>query len=222
MTEPKPRRPMFGKWKRDFLAVRDDEESARFWEYIHSNQPSFKTAIAADVRVTAARRGERHSYQSTVDLVLQAIRLMFVTEAFFAQVCYRAKVECRRRGIPIAPVLLDRMSILWASVSICDSAIIGPGLYIPHGQIVVSGVTRIGRGAYLSPWSGIALVSGNVLGATIGDHFMLGIGATALGPVNIGDHVTVGAHALVLHDLPDGATAIGVPARQVGPEISTG
>lgn len=49
----------------------------------------------------------------------------------------------------------------------------------------------------------------------IGGHVDIGAGAKILGGVSIGDHVKVGANAVVLCDVPDYATAVGVPARLI-------
>lgn len=51
----------------------------------------------------------------------------------------------------------------------------------------------------------------------IGSHVYVGCGAKVLGPVKIGDGARVGANAVVLHDVPAGATAVGVPAKIVWP-----
>lgn len=48
---------------------------------------------------------------------------------------------------------------------------------------------------------------------TIGKNVFIGAKATILGDVNIGDNAKIGAHALVLTDVPEGATAVGVPAK---------
>ena len=50
---------------------------------------------------------------------------------------------------------------------------------------------------------------------TIGGHVDIGAGAKILGPVTIGRHARIGANAVVLNDVPDGATAVGVPARVI-------
>ena len=42
---------------------------------------------------------------------------------------------------------------------------------------------------------------------------MVGVGATLLGPVNIGNNVSIAAHAVVLHDVPDNAVVTGIPAE---------
>jgi acetyltransferase-like isoleucine patch superfamily enzyme len=44
-------------------------------------------------------------------------------------------------------------------------------------------------------------------------HVDIGAGAKILGRVRIGNHARIGANAVVLHDVPDGKTAVGIPAR---------
>jgi serine O-acetyltransferase len=56
----------------------------------------------------------------------------------------------------------------------------------------------------------------------IGNHVRIGAGAKVLGSIRIGDHVRIGANAVVLTDVPDGATAVGVPARILLPKRSPG
>ena len=52
-------------------------------------------------------------------------------------------------------------------------------------------------------------------GISIGAGAWIGAGATVLDGVSIGQRAVVGAHAVVRHDVPDGATAVGVPARVI-------
>ena len=48
---------------------------------------------------------------------------------------------------------------------------------------------------------------------TLGNNVMVGVGATLLGPVNIGNNVTIAALAVVLHDVSDNAVVAGIPAE---------
>ena len=50
-------------------------------------------------------------------------------------------------------------------------------------------------------------------GFWIGDNCYIGTGATILGPIHIGDNVTIAAGAVVTHDVPDNCTVAGVPAK---------
>jgi serine O-acetyltransferase len=47
----------------------------------------------------------------------------------------------------------------------------------------------------------------------IGNNVRIGAGAKVLGSIRIGDNARIGANAVVLTDVPDGATAVGVPAK---------
>ena len=58
---------------------------------------------------------------------------------------------------------------------------------------------------------------------TIGDRVNIGAGAKLLGPIRVGNDASIGANAVVLCDVPDGALAVGVPAvikRRAGSAIS--
>ena len=50
---------------------------------------------------------------------------------------------------------------------------------------------------------------------TVGNKVVIGAGAKVLGPINIGDNSKVGSNSVVLKDVPAGATAVGVPARNI-------
>ena len=52
-------------------------------------------------------------------------------------------------------------------------------------------------------------------GPTIGRNCVIGSGAVILGEVKIGDNVKIGANAVVLKDVPDNCTVVGVPAKIV-------
>ena len=71
----------------------------------------------------------------------------------------------------------------------------------------------IGRSMTGGPHSeGVARLSDAIQRA---DAVMIGAGAKVLGPVNVGDNVKVAAGAVVLKDIPENATAVGIPARVI-------
>jgi len=47
----------------------------------------------------------------------------------------------------------------------------------------------------------------------LGNHVLVGAGAKILGPIRMGDGAKIGANSVVLKDVPEGATAVGIPAR---------
>ena len=177
--------------------------------------PTFLRAVLADAEVAMAYRSEGREIRSHVDAAAQIIRLAWVSDAFFAQICYRAKARLQALRVPLLPRLFHRLAMVTAQVCIGDPVVIEPGLYLPHGQVVVDGFVRIGSGAVLFPWVTIGLVAGEFRGPTLGDDVHVGTGAKVIGPITIGGGARIGANATVINDVPPGATAVGVPARLV-------
>jgi serine O-acetyltransferase len=195
----------------------DDAVDARaMWQAIHARHPRLREAIMADARVTAAFRGERAEFRSPLDALAQVVRLAWTSDAFLAQVLYRVKTRLQVRGVPLLPRLAHRLAMMVAQVSIGDPVIVGPGVYIIHGQVVADGLVEIHSGVVLAPWITIGLRSGNVRGAIIERDVSIGTGAKIIGPVRIGAGASIGANAVVVDDVPAGATVVGAPARPVG------
>jgi serine O-acetyltransferase len=179
---------------------------------IRDRHPRFTTAVAADVAVTLRCRGEEPGTGRPLDTTLHAVRLIWSSDAFAAMVLYRAKAAMQRRGIPVLPRLCHHLAMATAQVCIGDPVLVHPGVYVPHGQVVIDGFTEVGRGVRLLPWTTLGLKEGGVIGPTIGSNSEIGTGARVLGPVTIGSGVRIGAGAVVVRDVPDGHVAVGVPA----------
>ncbi|MBX3287287.1 MAG: hypothetical protein R2746_08350 [Acidimicrobiales bacterium] len=190
-----------------------DEERLR--SAIEASQPRFGAAVVADAEITARYRGEHHEFRSRLDAAVQVVRLAWVTEAFFAQVCYRAKVACRARRIPVLPALLHHLSVVTGQVAIGDRAVLDAGIYLPHGQVVIDGLTHLESGVVVRPFVTIGLVDGQPIGPHLGARTKVGTGAKVFGPVVVGADVQIGANAVVNADVAEGATVVGAPARPV-------
>jgi len=98
------------------------------------------------------------------------------------------------------------------------SAQIGRRVVIEHqGAIVIHGNSVIGDGCILR--QGVTLGNRHLeapFEAPILEHGVnVGAGAKILGRVRIGENACIGANAVVLHDVPAGATAVGIPAKLV-------
>jgi serine O-acetyltransferase len=184
-----------------------------FRELIRSRHPGLLEALAADARVTAAHRGERAEFRSRSDAALQALRLAWVTDAFFAQSLYRLKARLQALGVPILPRLAHRLAMAIAQISIGDSVVVAPGVYIVHGQVVIDGITEIESGAVIAPFVTVGLRAGNLKGPVIESHVNIGTGAKVIGPIRVGAGATIGANAVVVDDVVSRSTVVGAPAR---------
>ena len=175
--------------------------------------PKFFQAVVADARTTLAYRAEPHEIQSKLRLVIHIFRLIWVSDAFLAQILYRAKARLQRFHVPVVPTVLHRLAMMHSQICIGNPVVIEPGIYIPHGQVVIDGFTRIGSGVVLSPWVTVGLKAGNFQGPTIGNRVHVGTGAKIIGPITIGEAAVIGANAVVVKNVPSHRTVIGIPAE---------
>jgi serine O-acetyltransferase len=103
-------------------------------------------------------------------------------------------------------------------IEIHPGATIGKGLFIDHGMGVVIGeTTEIGDNCTL--YQGVTLGgTGKDVGKrhpTLGNNVLVGAGAKVLGPFTIADNSKIAANAVVLEEVPENSTAVGIPARVV-------
>lgn len=113
---------------------------------------------------------------------------------------------------------LSHISRWLTGIEIHPGASIGRRFFIDHGMGVVIGETaQIGDDCTL--YHGVTLggTSWNKgkRHPTLGNGVVVGAGAKILGPVNVGEGAKIGSNAVVVKDVPAGATAIGIPARIV-------
>lgn len=105
-------------------------------------------------------------------------------------------------------------------IEIHPGATVGRRVFIDHGMGVVIGETaEIGDGCTL--YHGVTLggTSWNKgkRHPTLMPGVVIGAGAKVLGPITIGERAKIGSNAVVVRDVPAGATAVGIPARIIEP-----
>ncbi|AEE45553.1 serine O-acetyltransferase EpsC [Cellulomonas fimi] len=121
----------------------------------------------------------------------------------------------REPALRLPARLLSQLARAATGIEIHPGARLGRRLFIDHGMGVVVGETaEVG--------DDVVLFHGSTLGGksmrrgkrhpTLGDGVVVGAGAKILGPVWVGNGAQVGANAVVIHDVPAGAIAVGVPA----------
>lgn len=119
-------------------------------------------------------------------------------------------------------IILIKVSVLrhlfWSVVTGADIPIntqIAGGLLIPHPNgIVMHSDVKIGPNCLVFQQVTIGSKDGSKP-PTIGGCVDIGAGAKVLGEINIGNHAKIGANAVVLIDVPEGRSAVGVPAKIV-------
>ncbi len=193
--------------------MRKDVNGASLIAGVRAQHPRFFDALIADAKVTATYRAERSAFRSRADAFAQTLRLMWVSDAFFAQACYRAKARLQTLGIPVLPRLAHRLAMMTAQVCIGDPVVVDPGVYIAHGQVVIDGFVEVRHGVVIFPWVTIGLRAGDLQGPTIGRDVHIGTGAKVIGPITVGSGARIGANSVVVDDVAPGITVLGSPAR---------
>lgn len=120
------------------------------------------------------------------------------------------------RKIPAIPRLCEVLNYLLFKSIVPMSAEIGEGSFCSHRGIavVLHRQCTVGKNTVIGTCVTLGGRDDNSPGGpTVGSNVYVGTGAKILGPVKVGDGAKIGANAVVLEDVPDGCTAVGVPAK---------
>src|SRR5512134_231086 len=120
------------------------------------------------------------------------------------------------RGFKWLARVISHVGRWLTGIEIHPGATIGRRVFIDHGMGIVIGETaEIGDDTTL--YHGVTLggTSWNKgkRHPTLGRNVVIGAGAKILGPIQVGDGAKIGSNAVVVRDVPDNATAVGIPAR---------
>jgi len=116
--------------------------------------------------------------------------------------------------------LAFRLTETVTGISLPKAATIGPGLRIWHfGNIFVHPDAVVGANCTLRQGVTIGNRQSGGPVPVLGDNVEVGAYAQILGGVKIGNNCRIGAMSVVLHDMPDGSTAVGAPARLVADHL---
>src|SRR5580700_12166381 len=138
---------------------------------------------------------------------------------FHALLYHRLAHWLWQRGWLLAGRFVSHLGRVLTGIEIHPGARIGKRVFIDHGMGVVIGETaEVGDDVTLYQGvtlGGTSLTRGAKRHPTIGNGVIVSSGAQILGPFRVGDGARIGAQAVVLSEVPDGATMVGIPARPV-------
>ena len=145
--------------------------------------------------------------------------------ATFAAVNYRIAHYLLTIGFDRTARFITLLTERLAYIHLSQGALIGPGLYIPHGfGIIIAGKVVIGSNCTIQQgvtvggnfWKQREDTEGTVREYPVmGDHVHLGSGCVVAGPVTIGNSVIIGANTTVTSDVPDDSIVMGSRAEVV-------
>lgn len=142
-------------------------------------------------------------------------------QGFWAMLVYRfgrwrygVRPALVRKPLSLIYKLLYKFVQIITGIELPCEVPVGKGFVIEHsGGIVVSGFASLGEHCRIRNGVVIGLARVNEPCAPqLGHHVDVGSGAKLLGNIRIGNHVLIGANAVVITDVPDNCIAVGVPA----------
>ncbi len=147
--------------------------------------------------------------------------VLFLYPGIHALAAYRVAHRLHENGYFFSARAISQAARSATGIEIHPGAKIGKGLMIDHGMGVVIGETAE-IGDHCTLYQGVTLGgTGKDVGKrhpTLGNNVLVGAGAKVLGPFRIGDNTKIAANAVVLAEIPDQCTAVGIPARVVRKE----
>lgn len=176
---------------------------------------SLRTLVFADLK---RYDGRRPSW-------LRVLAASAVNPGLAATVVYRLQQAAYARGARRTARMLRTVNLMLFGVDLLPDVVFGGGLYMPHPSGIVIGAARFG--------DNVTVLQGVTVGATthadqlhrmgrveVEDGAVLSAQAFVLEGVRVGAGAEIGAHSVVLADVPAGAVMVGAPARQVGTRTS--
>lgn len=147
-----------------------------------------------------------------------ALEIVLTYSGLHAILAYRVAHKLYEKKLYLAARIISQTARFFTGIEIHPGAKIGKGFFIDHGSGVVIGeTTEIGDNCLV--YQGVTLGgTGKDIGKrhpTLGNNVMVGSGAKVLGPFRVGDNARIAANAVVLREVPEGATVVGVPGRIV-------
>jgi serine O-acetyltransferase len=128
---------------------------------------------------------------------------------------YGVKPACIRKIFSLMYKVMFKCIQIVTGIELPCEVQIGKNFRIDHfGDIVVSGYASFGDNCIIR--NGVTVGLKNIeekAAPVIGNNVNIGAGAKILGPITIGDHVDIGANAVVIRSVPDHCLAVGVPAK---------
>jgi serine O-acetyltransferase len=183
-------------------SIRDAER--RVARMIYATEREFKETVAAVRERDPAARS--------------SAEILLLYSGVHAIMAHRLAHELHKNKHYFSARAVSQLARHFTGIEIHPAATIGRNFFIDHGSGVVIGETaEIGDNCTI--YQGVTLGgTGKDIGKrhpTLGDNVMVGSGAKVLGPFKIGDGAKIAAGAVVLKEIPAGATAVGIPAKVV-------
>lgn len=162
--------------------------------------------VSTDLHAKAKWCYDRSDWKSVVKVLF--------TDGTLAMVVYRLMQWSRKYRLLPLEMLFNKCNAVLCQCIIGRGAEFGPAFVLVHSQgVVINGQVRGGANVVIEHQ--VTIGAERRESPVLGNDVFLGAGAKVIGAVTIGDGARVGANAVVVEDVPAGATVVGIPARVV-------
>ena len=153
-----------------------------------------------------------------------SLEIIFCYPGFQAVLMFRLNHKLWNRGFKLVSRLLSNITRIFTGVEIHPAAEIGGNLFIDHGTGVVTGETAV-IGNDCTLYHGVTLGGTSwekgKRHPTLGNNVVVGAGAKILGPIAVKSGARIGSNAVVVKNVPENSTVVGIPARIVASETDS-
>jgi serine O-acetyltransferase len=144
----------------------------------------------------------------------RAILKALTTDGTLAMILYRLMQASQKRRLTPLAMIFNKLNGMFGGCVIGRGADFGPEFVLVHSNgVVINGAVR--GGSRITVEHQVTIGAEGFESPVLADDIFIGAGAKIVGAVFIGSRVRVGANAVVIADIPDDATAVGVPARNI-------
>ncbi len=137
-----------------------------------------------------------------------------LTDGTFAMLMYRLMQASQRCHLAPLAMLFNKLNVIFGRCIIGRNAEFGPGFVLIHSYGVVIN-TSVKGGSNVMIEHQVTIGAEKNEAPVLGSNVFIGAGAKIIGGVRVGSNTRIGANAVVVDDVPDGATAVGIPAKVV-------
>jgi serine O-acetyltransferase len=146
------------------------------------------------------------------------LEVLLTYPGLHAVIWHRFAHAAWNRGFKLLARILSNVNRLVTGIEIHPGAVIGDGVFIDHGMGVVIGETAV-VGDNVTLYQGVTLggvsLDPGKRHPTVEDDVIIGAGAAVLGPFTVHRGARIGSNAVVLHEVGEGETMVGIPAKPV-------
>ena len=161
-------------------------------------------------------REEIESIRARDPAARSGLEVVLCYPGFHVMLFHRVASAAWKARLHLVARFVSQFGRFLTGIEIHPGATIGRRLFIDHGSGVVIGETAA-VGDDVTLYHGVTLggtsLDGGKRHPTLEDGVIVGAGAKILGPITVGRNARIGANAVVLADVPDGVTMVGIPAR---------